>query len=333
LRAAVTGAAGLLGSNLVRALLAQGIEVRALIHRDRCSLAGLSCELAQADILDPASLQTAFQGVDLVFHSAGAISLRSDAWAHLESTNVHGTRNVINACQANGARMVHISSIHALAQEPFDRPVDENRPLADAPDGPPYDRSKAAGEQVVRQAVARGFDAVIVNPTAIIGPYDTHPSFLGRALIALARQEIPALVKGGFDWVDARDAAAGAIQAGLTAPAGGRYLLSGHWHSVIDLAQTVSQVTGTRPPLVTAPTAVAAFAAPFFNALAHFQHGEPIYTRFTLQALNSNHQIDSSRAAQELGYHPRPFRTTIQETLDWFVQAGMLKPYGKAKHS
>ncbi len=86
-------------------------------------------------------------------------------------------------------RLVHVSSIHALEQRPLDRPVDEDRPLADehpARGLPPYDRSKAAGERLVREASAAGLDAVILNPTGMFGPFDFKPSLFGRVLIALA---------------------------------------------------------------------------------------------------------------------------------------------------
>ena len=96
--------------------------------------------------------------------------------------------------------------------------------MANSKKHPPYDRSKAAGETEVRYAIENGLNAIIVNPTAIIGPFDFHPSHQGQMLISMARGKLPALVEGGFDWVDVRDVVFGTIQAEKLAPAGARYI-------------------------------------------------------------------------------------------------------------
>ena len=229
----VTGATGHLGGNLVRALLSQGRRVRALIHRDRRGLADLDVELCEGDICDPASLRQAFQGADVVYHTAAHVSIVSDEWALLEKTNIVGARNVLDAVQACGVRrLIHFSSIHALEQEPLDEPLDESRALATSRRVAPYDRSKAMGDSEVRRAAGQGLDAVILYPTAIIGPYDWRPSHVGDVLLALCCRRMPALVSSGFDWVDVRDVVAGALQAEHVAAPGSRYLLSGHWASV-----------------------------------------------------------------------------------------------------
>ena len=191
--AVVTGASGHVGANLVRALLARGQRVRALIHRDQRGLAGLDVERIEGDVGDLGSLQRAFAGADTVYHAAGMISLLRTEWRELQATNILGTRHVVEACRLAGVRrLVHFSSIHALVQEPLDVPVDESRPLVCAVDGrrcPPYDRSKAVGELEIQEGLARGLDAIILHPTAIIGPYDFKPSHLGEVLLALAKRK------------------------------------------------------------------------------------------------------------------------------------------------
>lgn len=321
----VTGASGLLGANLVRALLAEGRAVRALVHRDRRALEGLPVEIVPGDVRDPASLRRAFAGAEMVYHLAASISLEMGNWAELEAVNVQGTRNVVAACLNCGVgRLVHFSSIHALQQTPLDQPLDETRPPADSPSLPPYDRSKAAADKEVRAGLARGLDAVIIYPTAMLGPYDYKPSFLGEAVRLLARGWIPALVEGGFDWVDARDVAAGALAAARLAPRGAAYLLSGHWHSVREVAEMVAQVTGRPAPPLTAPAWLAAAAAPVTAALARLAGRQPFFTRATLLALNSNRSVCSARAEKELGYRARPFADTVADTIAWFQSAGML---------
>jgi dihydroflavonol-4-reductase len=177
----------------------------------------------------------------------------------------------------------------------------------------------------VHAGLSRGLDAVILNPTGILGPYDYYPSYFGQAIISIIQGRLPALVQGGFDWVDVRDVVEAAIQAEQHAPSGASYLLSGHWHSVREVANLAAKMTGTRPPLLTVPIGLAYWAAPGMEWLARLQKTPPIYTRVALKALVSNRQISHSRATRELGYLPRPFRQTLADTLDWFVRNGYLK--------
>jgi dihydroflavonol-4-reductase len=284
------------------------------------------------DIRDVASLYRAFEGVDVVYHLAATISLSMADWARVAEINVTGTRNVIEACRRAGVRrLVHFSSIHALTQEPFSTPVDESRPLVTSRRCPPYDRSKAIADKEVQDAVKNGLDAVIVYPTAVFGPYDFEPSFFGEALLRMAQGRLPALVRGGFDWVDVRDVVAGAISAAAKAPAGSRYLLSGHWVSMCDIAAMVGEITGTATDKMVCPLWLARIGAPFIVAASNISHRRPLYTGVSLRALNSNRHISHERAAKELGYNPRPFRTTLEDTLKWFSENGMLELPGKIK--
>jgi dihydroflavonol-4-reductase len=323
----VTGASGLVGGNLIRALIERGQAVRVLVHADRRALAGLAVETVQADLTDPAAMAQAMQGADVVYHLAGLISLEMDAASATEQVNVLGVRSVVEACLRAGVRrLVHFSSIHALSADPPGGRVDESRPLADensTPDLPPYDRSKAMGVREVRAGIQRGLDAVILYPTGIVGPYDFKPSFLGQALVLMARGVLPALVPGGFDWVDVRDVVQGAMTAEAKAACGAEYLLGGHQRSVRGMADLVAQVTGRPAPLLTIPLGLASLLAPLMRPLAHLNNNQPLYTRASLRALRSNPQVDYSRAIRELGYTSRPLEETIPDTLEWFKKQGL----------
>ena len=321
----ITGVSGLVGANLSRALLAQGRQVRGLIHHEKRPVEGLDIELAQADVCDPGSLRSALAGADVVYHLAARITLEMDNWPELEAINVLGTRNVVEACLKCGVRrLVHMSSIHAFDQEPLDQPLDETRPRISPNKGSPYDRSKALSEQEVLAGIGRGLETVILNPTAIIGPYDYYPSYFGQALLSLVKGRIPALVRGGFDWVDVRDVVLAAIQAGHVAASGTNYILSGHWRSVRQVANLAARLTNTHAPRFVVPTQVAYLAAPWMGMLANLNGSRPIYTRATLDALHSNRQISHESASRDLGYQHRPFEETIQDTLTWFAQNGFL---------
>ncbi len=325
MKTVVTGASGHIGVNLVRALLSKGKEVRAFSHTSNLGLEDLPIEFFKGDIRDIDSLVQAFQGADIVYHLAGHISLLMGDWEHCSSINIDGTRNVIEACLRTGIqRLVHFSTIHSLSSKPNEKPIDESNEFTESAKSPPYDRSKAAGEKLVRQAVRSGLNAIIINPTGVIGPYDYRPSHQGQALILMASGKLPALLEGGFDWVDVRDVAEYAIKAQEIAPAGSNYLLSGHWLSVEELAQTVAEIMGIKAPTLVCPMGIAEFCAPIVTVTSQLIRTRPIFTRASLNALKSNRNISHSKATRELGYNPRPVRETIADTIRWFKDNGYL---------
>jgi dihydroflavonol-4-reductase len=323
----ITGASGMIGGNLVRALLPQGRPIRALVHQDRRALEGLYLETIPADVTNAASLQQAFTGAKTVYHLASSISIRMDNWSELEQVNIAGTRNVIDACLHCGvSKLVYFSSIHAYRQAPFDLPLNEERPLLTGSQAPPYERSKAAAEVLARQAPDRGLATVIVIPTAIIGPYDFRPSYQGQALQMLAKGRIPALVRGGYDWVDVRDVVSGTIQAERLGASGSRYILSGYWRSLTEIAQLTSDLTGKPAPRLVVPIWLADLFQPVMEKLAQVNSTQPLYTKAMLKAMRSNRMINHDRAASDLGYAPRPFEETLGDTLDWFASQGKEHP-------
>jgi dihydroflavonol-4-reductase len=329
----VTGATGLVGANLVRTLLEQGRDVRALIHADRRAIEGLDVETVQADVRDPQALLRAMVGVEVVYHLAGSISLQMDSGLQMNAINEQGTHNVVAAClQCGVQRLVHFSSIDAIRQDPLDQALDEDRPLIDAGLSgralrrvPPYDLSKAQAEREVASGMAQGLDAVIIRPTAMLGPNDYKPSYLGQALMQLANGRIPALVSGGFNWVDVRDVVTGSTLAERLAPVGACYMLGGNWHTIREVAQLAASFNNRRAPLVTVPIWLADLFAPFMQKLAQVNGHQPIYTHVTLTALNGNRQVSSERAKREFGYSARPLAETVRDTLNWFLDHGYLR--------
>jgi dihydroflavonol-4-reductase len=327
----VTGAAGHIGANLVRALAAQGRPVRALVHLDRQALEGLDIEVVSGDIRDPESLLKAFKGAEVVYHLAARISISGDPWSLLEAVNVIGTRNVVEACLRCGVRrLVHFGSIHTLT-DTTDIPVDESSALVASGRYPPYDRSKAAAEREIQRGMEKGLGAIIISPTAIVGPHDYKPSHFGEALLKLANGRLPALVSGGFDWVDVRDVVNGAIRAEKVAPSGAKYLLSGHWVSLRQVARMTEEITGVKAPASVCPMWLARIGAPFITAFDRLARRRPLYTSASLQALRGHRRISHGKASRELDYHPRPFRETLIDTLKWFEAAGKLERPLKSK--
>ena len=328
----VTGASGHIGNNLIRALAAEGRKVRAVQHVNRRNIEGLDVEIILGDVCHPDTLRRAFEGADVVYHLAARISLESNDYPVLEPINVTGVKNVVEACiDSKVKRLVHFSSIHAFIQESIGKPIDENCPLVEPKNCPPYDRTKAAGEKIIYEAVERGLNAIVVSPTAVIGPYDWEPSFLGEALLTMARGKLPAMVHGGFDWVDVRDVVKGAVAAEKKAPTGAKYLLSGHFASMRDLALMVEEIMGTPAPKLMMPKWLAFVGAPFMAGFAKMTGQRPLYTSASIRALRSGQDVSHDKARRELGYNPRPLRQTILETLEWFHESGYLGRLVKSK--
>ena len=318
----VTGASGHLGANLVRSLLARGEQVRVLVHRSSSALAEVEqrLERVEGSVCEPESLAPAFAGADRVYHLAGVISIDGDPDGRVHRVNVEGTRNVARACLEHGVgRLVHVSSVHAFDMDPRDRVLDETRrQVADSHRHSAYDRSKALGERVVREAVAKGLDAVIVNPTGIMGPVDHGPSRLGQLLQELATGRLPALLDGGFDFVDVRDVVDGTLAASERGGVGENYILGNTWYSLRELAELVAGASGKRPPMLVTPVWAARMGVPFARLAAKLTNSEPLFTRESLEVLVSNRSISSGKARSELGYSPRPLAQTVADTLDWF---------------
>jgi dihydroflavonol-4-reductase len=323
--AVVTGASGHVGANLVRALLDRGRKVRVLVHKDRRGFEGLDVEEIQGNVLNIESLERAFQNAEVVYHMAVYITLQMDEWQMCKSINVDGTRNVVNACLNTGVRrLIHASSINALSQEPKDTLINESRPLVNSEQYPPYDRSKAASEREVTRGIREGLDAVILNITGALGPYDYRPSIAGKLIIDYIHRKVPAVVTGGSDWVDVRDIVFGALQAEKLAPPGSKYLLSGHWIPLYEFGLLVEEVTGIKAPRIVLPMWLARFGVPFVNIYSRLTNSNPRFTTISLNALESHRNISHKKATEELDYHPRPLRETIKDTIHWFDENGYL---------
>lgn len=325
MKVAITGASGHIGNCLTRELVKQGAEVKTLVHRIDSDLKDLNVELIKGDLLDPASLNILCTDVDYVFHLAARISIDEKDRNMVYRTNVDGTRNLVTACKnKNVKRLLHFSSIHAFKVHPLDEVLDETRPLVENSDII-YEQSKADGERVVLDAVHDGLDAVILNPTAVIGPYDYTGSYLGQALIKIYHNKLPMLVPGGYDWVDVRDIVNGTLSAIEKGRKGENYLLSGHYYNLKNLSEMVAKVSGKKTPRIIVPMLVARIGAPFIQLIAKLRNEDPLYTSESLDILVNSHQnISNTKAKDELGYSPRPLEETLRDTFSWYKQNALI---------
>jgi dihydroflavonol-4-reductase len=181
--------------------------------------------------------------------------------------------------------------------------------------------SKASGERAVNEAINNGLDAVILSPTAIIGPADPEPSLTGKAIVDLYNHKIPSLVPGGYDWVDVRDVVSAAIVAMEKGRKGEKYLLSGHWHSLKELSAILQEQAGKKIVDTILPFWVARVGLPFISLYSILTRQEPLYTRDSLTIIHDgNRMINNSKARKELNFNPRSFSVTIRDMLLWFKE-------------
>lgn len=322
---AITGATGHVGANLIRAILDQGRAVRALARKDLRALQGLDADIVTGDVLDIDSLMKLTEGVDTVFHAAAMISIAGSEGGMVEKINVGGTRNVIEACIKNRVRrLVHFSSIHAFSSSPENEIIDESRALALEKNNFPYDRSKALGQLEVLKAADRGLNALVVCPTAVLGPMDFKPSRMGEVLLSIYHNSYPVLIDGGYDWVDARDVAACALAAEQKGRSGECYLASGGWHHVCEIARIVSDIYARKTPRFATPIWLCRMPAYCVTAVAKTFNLKTKFTPIAIKTLESHRHISHEKATRELGYRPRPIEETIRDTLEWFRSRGML---------
>jgi dihydroflavonol-4-reductase len=288
-------------------------------------LEGLDVELVPGDVLDCDSLRNAASGISTLYHLAGVISIQPGLNLRVRKVNVEGTCNVLEAARAEGVRrMVYTSSIHALQRIPHGQVIDESTPYDPEHAISAYDCSKAEASLAVKARADAGFNAVIVCPTGVIGPYDYRRSEMGQLICDMMKHRIVPMVAGAYDFVDVRDVADGLIQAARHGRSGETYILSGTQVGMIALLEMVRMVAGTRTYGLRVPGRLAQIAAPLFVWAARIARRRPLITPYSLATVFSNSVVSFRKAAQELGYQPRALQETIEDTVRWWRERQVL---------
>jgi dihydroflavonol-4-reductase len=318
MKVAVTGAAGHIGSNLCRVLIERGYQVKALIHHDTAGLKGLPLEFVKGDATKEPDLENLLKGCGVVFHLAAYISIRkSDPFCH--ELNVGGCEKILKAAKNTGIRrIIHFSSIHAFSGNKPSPELNECCSLS-LESGVSYDRSKALSQKLMLEASSEKLEIIALNPTAVIGPNDFKPSFLGNAIIRFYKGKNPGLIPGGYNWVDVRDICSAAVSAIDHGKPGECYLLGGRWQSLETLAKEIAKNGGHRPPRLKMPMWIANAMAPLLNLHSYINKNEPLYTSVSLATLKNSHRnISCEKARSAFNYTSRPFSDTIRDTITWF---------------
>ena len=329
MKAVVTGASGLLGGNLALELLAQGHTVRATRRSPASTrhLDGHPIEWVPGDLDDVDALQAAFAGADVVFHCAALVSILRRPTRELVATNVNGTRNVIEAVRAaHVARLVHCSTVGAVGLSEDGQPCTETARWNFAEHGldDGYVTTKRRAEDAVEGAIQGGLDAVIVNPTYMLGPYDAKPSS-GKMIVGVVQRQAPGYTSGRNNFVDVRDVARGMVLAWQKGRRGERYILGGDNMSYADAFRLFAQVAGVPPLTWAVPRAIANVVGLAGDVQHRLTGKEPFITTNSVRwGYCSTFQFSSAKAHAELGYTHGPLERAITDAIAWFRAHGML---------
>ncbi|MBI1776121.1 MAG: NAD-dependent epimerase/dehydratase family protein [Proteobacteria bacterium] len=325
----VTGASGFVGAAVIRALIAEGRNVRVLLRpgRDRRNIAGLPLEAVEGALEDHGSLRRAVAGCAALFHVAADYRLWVPDPQAMYRANVEGTRALMQAAlEAGVERVVYTSSVATLGLDPAGRPADETTPVELADMIGPYKRSKYLAEEAVRALVQeQGLSCVIVNPSTPVGPRDARPTPTGRVLLEAAKGRMPAYVDTGLNLVHVDDVAQGHLLAFARGRVGERYVLGGDNLTLAEMLGEIARLTGGRPPFLRLPRPTLFPIAVVAEAWARISGREPFVTLDGLRMAKKRMFFSSAKAVDELGYAPRPARQGLADAIAWFREAGYLR--------
>jgi dihydroflavonol-4-reductase len=326
LRAFVTGATGFLGSHVARVLAEQGADLRLLVRpsSNLKNLEGLKAETAIGDLRDPASLEKAIAGCEVVFHVAADYRLWVPDPNEMYRSNVEGTRAIIEAARKNAVRcVVYTSSVATMGFTGNGRPADEDSPVALADMIGHYKRSKFMAEQVALEAGCGAMRVVTVNPTTPVGEQDVKPTPTGRILVDFLKRKFPAYVDTGLNLVDVRECARGHITALEKGKSGERYILGGENLTLKQILDKLGAISGLPSPKVKLPYFVAYLAGAVDETVSGRMLGrEPRATIETVRMGKKKMWASSSKAERELGWKTLPADGALRRAVEWFQANG-----------
>ncbi len=323
MKALVTGATGKIGNAVARALEDRGDEVVALV-RDTAKARELlpdAVRLAPGDVTDPGSIRDAAAGADGVFNCMGLFEQWLPRAATFEQVNSVGALNVIAAArQAGVQRAVHTSTFDVF-DAPRGETVTEER-VADYPKPTAYERSKQRAEELVLGEARHGIEVVLVNPSAVYGPGPWQPTGVDGVARDAIRGRLPAIPPGGLTLVYVDDLAQGHLAAFDRGTPGERYILADGFATGRELAQAAVDAAGRGRVPATLPASVAKTLAIASEGVSRVIRRPPVIARGQLAFLMWEAHADCSKAREQLGFEPRPWREGVPELVRWMADSG-----------
>lgn len=320
MNALVTGATGFLGSHLCHRLVTDGfnLEILSRPSSNADALGDLSFTNKIGDVTDAQAVREAVEGKDVVFHAAAHGAYWGRQKEIQDEINIQGTKNVAEACrQAGVKKLVHVSSMSAIGiPENAESPADENFRFNLESSPLNYHNSKKLGEEKVLESVAKGLDAVIVNPCSIWGQHGRQ--YRLEEFVQKVRQtRVVPYFTGGTCVVHVEDVVDGIMAAATRGKSGERYILGGDNLTFREIAESAARQLELRRTFVPVPNAATWLAASILESAALVTHRQPRITFVTHYCAGRFHYYDSSKAKRELGYSPREFMPILDECISF----------------
>ena len=324
-RSFVTGGTGFIGSAVVRALLADGHEVVALVEPgvERVALDGLDVQAVEGDLRDPVAVRMAMAGCRSVYHVAALYRFHAGDARPFYEVNVGGSRAVMTAAAQEGVeKVVYTSTVGTLGLD-HDRPATE----LDYPDIThlfgSYKRSKYVAEHEVLRAAAEGLPVSLVLPTYPLGPGDRAPTPSGRLIIDFLNGRVPGYVDTVLNVVHVDDVARAHVLARYKGRPGRSYIAGGENYTLQRLLTELAELTGRKAPSLRVPKSVALSAAWASELVeGRLLRRSPHVPLEGARMSTTRMAFDDSRARTELGYAPRSAREAIADSARWYLDNG-----------
>ena len=318
----VTGATGFLGSHVARVLADNGADMRLLVRSSSNprNIEGLRADRALGDLRDPASLEKAMAGCDVVFHVAADYRLWVRDPNEMYRSNVEGTRAILEAARKNGVRrLVCTSSVATIGFTRNGYPANEDSPVSLADMIGHYKRSKFMAEQLALEAGRSGLEVVVVNPTTPVGDQDVKPTPTGRIVIDFLKRKFPAYVETGLNLVDVRECARGHVTALEKGKSGERYILGGENLTLKQILDKLAKITGLPSPILKLPY-IFAYAAGIADEIVtgRLRGREPRATIDTVRMGAKKMFASSDKAERDLGWKIVPVESALRRAAEWF---------------
>lgn len=326
-KALVTGAAGFIGSHVVRALLKKNVTVRAMIMpgENTANLEGLDIEKTEGNILNKASVKQAMEGVDTVFHLAAIYTIWMRDWKGIYEVNIQGSRNVLWAALDAGVdRVVYTSSIAAIGVTPGRSSTNEDVVFNQYALGNHYVITKYLSQQEALEFNNHGLDVVVVNPAFPFGENDVAPTPTGQLIVDVLSGKAPFFFAGGLNIIDVADIARGHILAAEKGRPGEKYILANRNIEMKEFIKMVYRISGV-PDKTLVPTPVwlaRGFAAGLTWWANHISHKTPLSTPSELKYLSQYLFCDNRKAREELGLELSPIEDSLAASIRWFRSHG-----------
>lgn len=321
----VTGATGFIGASIVRELLKDGREVRALARpaSNLDNLKGLDVEIWPGDILDSDGVRRGLKGCNVLYHAAADYRLWTRNPADMYRTNVGGTAAVLEAALASGvSRVVYTSSVGTLGHSQDGTPGTEETDVTLSDMVGPYKKSKFLAEREAEKFVARGLPLVIVNPSTPIGPWDIKPTPTGKIIVDYLKRKMPAYLDTGLNLIAVEECARGHILAEQKGRPGRRYILGNANISLCQLFNMLHEITGIPAPKVRLPYTPVLLAAWINDGFSRLTGREPLIPLAGVQMAAHHMYFDSGRAVRELGLSQSPVQEALRRAVEWFRTNG-----------